>query len=119
MQKPCYICKERFIQKLGKDTNHCKVTGHFCCTGKYRGAAHSIAHSICNLRFNVPNEIPVIFHNSSNYDYRFIIKRISKQILTKNLNVLGKILNSTKLFFVLIEKEIKKMIKMVTKILEL
>ena len=29
----------------------------------------SLAHSICNLRFNVPSEIPVFFHNESNYDY--------------------------------------------------
>ena len=26
-------------------------------TGKCRGAAHSI----CNLKFNIPNEIPVVF----------------------------------------------------------
>ena len=32
------------------------------------------AHSICNLKFNVPNEIPVVYHNGSNYDYHFIIK---------------------------------------------
>ena len=36
---------------------------------EYRGAAHSI----CNLRLNVPNRIPVLFHNWSNYDYYFII----------------------------------------------
>ena len=38
---------------------------------KYRGAAHSI----CNLKFNVPNEIPVVFHGS-NYEYHFIIKEL-------------------------------------------
>ena len=28
------------------------------------------------LRFNVPNEIPAVFHNGSNYDYHFIIKKL-------------------------------------------
>ena len=35
-----------------------------------------VAHSICNLEFNVPNEIPVVFHRGSNYDYHFIIKEL-------------------------------------------
>ena len=41
-----------------------------CChyTGKWRGAAHSI----CNLKFYVSNEIPVVFHNGTNYDYHFL-----------------------------------------------
>ena len=42
-------------------------------TGKYRDAAHSIY----NLRFNVPQKIPVLFHNGSNYDYHFIIKKLA------------------------------------------
>ena len=32
------------------------------------------AHSICILQFNVLSEIPVVFHNHSNYDYHFIIR---------------------------------------------
>ena len=44
-------------------------------TGKYRG----VAHTICNLRFNVPKEIPVDFPSSSNYDYPFIIKKLAKE----------------------------------------
>ena len=43
----------------------CQYTG-----GKYRAAAHSI----CNLKFNVPNEVPAVFHNGSNYDYYFTTK---------------------------------------------
>ena len=37
------------------------------------------ALSICNLKFNVPNEILVVFHNGSNYDYYFIIKELANQ----------------------------------------
>ena len=60
---------------------------------KDRGAAHRI----CNLRYNVPNEIPVVFHNGSNYDYHFIIKKLANE-LRNNLNVLAKTQKSTKLF---------------------
>ena len=57
-----YICKNDFNNDKVKD--HC----HF--TGKYRGAAHNT----CNLRYKVPKNISVIFHNGSTYDYNFIIK---------------------------------------------
>ena len=53
--------------------NYQKVRDHCHYTGKYRGAAHSI----CNLKFNVPSEIPVVFHNGSNYNYNFIIKELA------------------------------------------
>ena len=50
-----------------------KVTDHCHYTGKYRGGAHSI----CNLKFNVPNKVVVVFHNGSNYDYHFISKGLA------------------------------------------
>ena len=37
------------------------------------------ANSICNLKFNVSNKIPVVFHNGSNYDYHFIIKELANE----------------------------------------
>ena len=54
----CHICKKEFIND-GKVRDHC----HF--TGKYRGAAHNT----CNLRYKIPKNIPVIFHNGSTYDH--------------------------------------------------
>ena len=54
---------------------HYKVRDHYHYTGKYRGAAHNI----CNLRYKVPREIPVVFHNGSIYDYHFIIKELVKE----------------------------------------
>ena len=44
-------------------------------TGKFRGAAHSI----CNLRYKIPKDVPVVLHNRSTYDYHFIIKRLAKE----------------------------------------
>ena len=38
-----------------------------------------MAHGICNLKCNVPNEIPTIFHNCSNYDYHFITKELANE----------------------------------------
>ena len=67
-QKICYICKNELDKKNYKVRDHC----HY--TGKYRGAAHNI----CNLRYKIPKEIPIVFHNGSSYDYHFIIKELVK-----------------------------------------
>ena len=82
--KECYICGKNFIKKFFKDLNYRKVRDHCCYTGKYRGTAHSI----CNLKLNVLNEIPVVFHSSSTYGYHFIMKELAS--LKVHLNVLGK-----------------------------
>ena len=66
-QKVCYICKKEF------DKKNYKVRDHY--TGKYRGAAHNI----CNLRYKIPKEIPIVFHNGFTYDYHFIIKELVKK----------------------------------------
>ena len=71
-QKVCYICKKEFDKS---DKKHHKVRDHFHYSGKYRGAAHNI----CNLRYKIPKEIPIIFHNSSTYDYHFIISELVKE----------------------------------------
>ena len=67
--KVYYICQKRIKKKLSRSTTYQKVREYCHHTGKYRGAVNSI----CNLKFNVPNEIPVVFHGSK-YDYDFIIK---------------------------------------------
>ena len=80
-QKICYICKKEFdisYKKHHKARNHC----HY--TGKYRGAAHNI----CNLRYKVPKEIPIVFHNCSTYDYHFISKELVKEF-EGNFDCLG------------------------------
>ena len=71
----CYICGKYFLKKLFRDINYQKVTDHCHYTGKDTGPARSI----CNLKFYVPNEIPVVFHNGSKYDSRFIIKEFANE----------------------------------------
>ena len=70
-QKVYYICKKEFDNNKKQQ----KVRDHCHYTRKYRGAAHNI----CNLRYKVPKEIPVVFHNGSNYDYHFIIKELAEE----------------------------------------
>ena len=65
--KACNICRKTILKKVSQSISSKKVQCHY--TGKYRGAAHSI----CNLKFNLLNETPLVFHNDSNYDYHFII----------------------------------------------
>ena len=71
-QKICYICKKEFDNN---DKKNYKIRDHCHYTGKYRGAALNI----CNLRYKVPKEIPIVFHNGSAYDYHFIIKELVKE----------------------------------------
>ena len=73
---------------------------------RYRGAARSIY----NLRFNVPNEIPVVFNNSSNYDYHFTIKELANAFEGK-FECLGENTEKYKTFSILIEKKVTKIDK--------
>ena len=92
--KVCYIRGKRILKKLSKSINYQKVRDHCHYTGKYRDAGHSI----CNLKFNVLNEIPVIFHNGSNYDYHFIIKELTNDFEGK-FECLGENTEKQKTFF--------------------
>ena len=75
-QEICYICEEKFcMDKDDKDyINRKKVKNHCHYTGKVRG----VAHSICNLKYKVPKEIPIIIHNAT-YDTHFLINQLAKE----------------------------------------
>ena len=77
-----------------------KVRYHCHYTGKYRGAAHNI----CNLRYKIPKDILVVFHNGSTYDYHFIIKRLAKEF-KGNFECLGENTEKYITFSVPIKKE--------------
>ena len=65
-----YVKKCFVTTKTEKQSESC----HY--TGKFRGAAHSE----CNLRYKVPKGIPVVFNNSSTYDYYFLIKKLAEKV---------------------------------------
>ena len=73
--KICFICREKFEDKYAKDKKYCKVRDHFHYIGECRGPAHSI----CNLKYAIPKEITIMFHNGSNYDYYFIKKELAEE----------------------------------------
>ena len=73
-QKICHICEKEFcIDEDNKKEFKVKQKVRYHChyTGKYRGAAHRI----CNLRYKISKEIPVVFH----LDYHFIIKQLARE----------------------------------------
>ena len=72
-QKVCNICKKGF--STDNDKKYHKVRDHFDFTGKFRGAVHTI----CNLRYKTPKEIPIVFYNCSTYDYQFILNNLAKE----------------------------------------
>ena len=98
-QQICYICKKEFDKS---DKKHHKVRDHCYYTGKYRGAAHNV----CNLRYKVPKEIPVVFHNGSTYDYNFIIKELVKEF-EGNFDCLGENTEKYITFSVPLKKKIE------------
>ena len=65
MQKYVIFYK-KVLKKLTKSKNY---------AGKYRGAIQSI----CDLKSNVLNEISVVFHNGSNYDYHIFKKELASK----------------------------------------
>ena len=73
-KKLCYMCRKPFSAN-NNNIKYRKVKDHRYYTGKYRGAAHGI----CNLRYNMPREVPIVFHNGSTYDYDFIIKELAEE----------------------------------------
>ena len=90
----CHICKKEF--------NNDKVRDHCHFTGKYRGAAYNT----CNLRYKIPKNIPVIFHNGSTYDYHFIIKELACEF-DGNFECLGENTEKYITFSVPIKKRIE------------
>ena len=77
MNKLFIFVTEKFKDKHDKDKKYYKDRNPCQYTGKYRNAPHSIS----NLKYNVPREVPIFFSNGCNYDYHFIMK---EQINLKN-----------------------------------
>ena len=62
----CAICTGPLTGETVKDHDH--------LTGEFRGAAHNQ----CNLQYQLPNFVPVLFHNLSGYDSHLFIKQLGK-----------------------------------------
>ena len=105
MQEVCYICKKGFdTDDINKKYHKFRDHSHYI--GKYRGAAHDI----CNLRYKIPKEIPVVFHNGSTYDYHFIIKELAEEF-EGEFELLRENTEKYITFSIPIKKEITKKVK--------
>ena len=58
------------------------------------------------MRYKIPKEIPVVFHNGSTYDYHFFIKELVKE-LEGNFECLGENTEKYITFSVRIKKKIE------------
>ncbi|KAL7307441.1 hypothetical protein TKK_0000620 [Trichogramma kaykai] len=68
----CHICNGLF----GRSKDKKRVRDHCHLSGKFRGAAHNK----CNLNYRDSRQIPVFFHNLSNYDAHIFIQELDAQI---------------------------------------
>ena len=74
-QYACHICRKKFNSDKKNKKNQ-KVKDHCHYTGNFRDAAHNN----CNLRYKIPKEIPVVFHNGSTYDFHFVITQLTEKV---------------------------------------
>ena len=105
-KKICHICKKKFKDKYTNYKKYVRVRDYFHYICNYRGAAHSK----CNLKYIIPKDIYVVFHNGSNYDYHFTIKELAKE-LERELNCFRENTEKYKIFPVLVQKEVKRIKK--------
>ena len=74
----CHICLKEF-----NDPRNRKVRDHCHYTGLYRGAAHNN----CNLKYLIPDYIPIVFHNLSGYDDHLFIKELGRRFNKNDIGV--------------------------------
>ena len=73
----CHIYLKEF-----NDPQNKKVRDHCHYTGLYQGGTHNN----CNLKYRIPDHIPILFHNLSGYDSHLFIKELGKKF---NVDVTG------------------------------
>ena len=89
-QKSVIFVKKKLKINMLKIKKHRKVMDHCHYIEEYRGDVLSIY----NLKYSLPEEILIVFHNESNYDYYFIIKELVEKF-EGQFTCLGKILKNT------------------------
>ena len=65
----------KFENKYAKNKKYCKVRGHCHYTGEYKDDTQSIP----DFAKSVTKKKPIAFHNGSNYDLHFVIKKLAEE----------------------------------------
>ena len=76
----CLICLKEV-----NDPRNKKVRDQCHYTGLYRGAAHNN----CNLKYLIPDHIPIVFHNMSGYDTHLFIKELGRRFNKGDIGVIA------------------------------
>ena len=76
----CHICLKEF-----NDLKNKMVRDHCHYTGLYWGAAHNN----CNLKYRIPDHIPIVFHNLSGYDAHLFIKELGRRFNKNDIGVIA------------------------------
>ena len=76
----CHICLKEF-----NDPRNRKVRDHCHYTGLYRG----VAHNNCNLKYQIPDYIPIVFHNLTGYDAHLFIKELGRRFNKNDIRVIA------------------------------
>ena len=74
--KKVFVVGKNFRHRYTNDKNYKRVKNRCYHIAKNR----SVAHGMCDLKCSIPKQIPVVFHDVSNYDYHIIIKEPSKEL---------------------------------------
>ena len=77
----CHIFLKEFNEPQNK-----KVRDHCHYTGLYRGAAHNS----CNLKYRIPDYVPIVFYNLSGYDADLFIKELGRWFNKNDIGVITK-----------------------------
>ena len=75
-----HICLKKF-----NDPRNRKFRDHCHYTGLYRGAANNN----CNLKYLIPDYIPIVFHNLSGYDAHLFIKELGRRFNKNDIGVIA------------------------------
>ena len=76
----CHICLKEF-----NDPRNRKLIDHCHYTGLYRGADYNN----CNLRYRIPDHIPIVFENLSGQDTHLFIKKLGRRFNKNDIEVIA------------------------------
>ena len=76
----CHICLKEFNNPKNR-----KVRDYYHYVGEYRGAAHNN----WNLKYKIPDHIPIVFHNLSGYDAHLFIKELGRRFNKNDIGVIA------------------------------